>query len=129
MLEKTNFNITNKTRGRIPLVPFAKIKNAVLGEKYELSLVFIGKDTSRKLNKTYRNKDKATNILSFNITKNSGEIFITPKVAEKQNRFFEKTYDKFIGYLFIHGLLHLIGMEHGSKMERAEEKLCKKFGI
>ncbi len=129
MLDKTNFHITNNTKSTLPRVPFAKIKDAILGKKYELSLVFVGEQTSKKLNRTYRDKNKPTNILSFSIDKNSGEVFITPKVAEKQYKKFGKTYDHFVAFLFIHGLLHLIGMEHGSKMERTEEKLCKKFGI
>ncbi|MES3005309.1 MAG: rRNA maturation RNase YbeY [Patescibacteria group bacterium] len=124
-----SLSITNKTKSTLPRVPFAKIKNAILGEKYELSLVFIGETTSKKLNNNYREKNKPTNILSFTVDKNSGEIFITPSVAKKQYKSFEKRYDEFIAFLFIHGLLHLKGMEHGSKMERAEEKWCKVFKI
>ncbi|MCI0533577.1 rRNA maturation RNAse YbeY, partial [bacterium] len=50
---------------RIPNLPFGDIKNAVLGTRYELSLVFVGDILSRKLNLRYRNKNKAANILSF----------------------------------------------------------------
>jgi len=128
MFEKEFFSITNTTRGTIPSVPFANIKDKILGKKYELSLVFIGEKTSKTLNNRYRGKNKPTNILSFTIDKNSGEIFITPTVAKKQYKSFEKMYDEFITFLFIHGLLHLKGMEHGSKMERAEERLLKQFG-
>ena len=128
MIEE-KFSITNTTKSTLPRVPFVKIKDVALGKDYSLSLVFIGESKSRTLNRTYRQKDKSTNILSFPIDKKSGEIFITPSVAKKQMASFDRKYDNFIAFLFIHGLLHLKGMPHGSTMERAEDKLLKKFRI
>jgi probable rRNA maturation factor len=116
-----NFTITNKTKGALQNVPFANMKDVVLGKNYELSLVFIGETLSRKLNKKYREKDRATNVLSFPLTKFSGEIFITPSVAKKEGHS--------VGFLFIHGLLHLKGYDHGDTMERAEEKIRKQFHV
>ncbi len=123
------FTITNKTKSTLPRVPFAKMKDVILGKKYELSLVFIGKEKSRKLNFAYRGKNKPTNILSYPLDKNSGEIFITPEVLKKEMENFDRTFDNFAGFLFIHGLLHLKGMEHGSTMEKAEEIFRRKFKI
>ncbi len=123
------FNITNKTRGSVPSVPFAKIKDEVLGKKYNLSLVFIGRRRSRKLNFTHRDKDKPTNILSYTLDKNSGEIFLTPEVVKREMKKFGRKYDNFVAFLFIHGLLHLKGLNHGSRMESAEIVVRKKFGI
>ena len=119
----------NKTKGTLPRVPFVEIKNAILGRKYNLSLVFIGDKKSKDLNKTYRNKNKPTNVLSFPLDKNNGEIFITLSVAKKEAVKFHKSFTNFVGFLFIHGCLHLKGMEHGSRMERAEELFQNKFGI
>ncbi len=129
MSDKENFSITNKTRMKIPVVPFTKIKNEALGEKYDLSLVFIGEDRSRYLNRTYRGKNKPTNVLSFEIEKNQGEVFITPKLVRKETKLFDRKFDNLVAFLFIHGLMHLKGMEHGSTMEKAEVKLRKKFKI
>ena len=92
---------------------FGKIKNKVLGKKYELSLVFAKDSLMRRLNRTYRGKDKATNILAFPLSEMSGEIFINPSRAKPFS----------VKHLFIHGLLHLKGMKHGDTMERAEKKL------
>lgn len=124
-----SFSITNKTKGALPSVPFAKIKDEVLGKKYNLSLVFIGRRRSRKLNFAHRGKDNATNILSYTLDKNNGEIFITPEVVKREMKKFERKYDNFVAFLFIHGLLHLKGFEHGSTMEKAEEVVRKRFGI
>ena len=95
----------------------AGVKDIVLGKKYKLSLVFCGNSLSRQLNRTYRKKDKPTNVLSFPISKNSGEIFIN-----------KDRYDDFTTlYLFIHAVLHLKGRQHGAKMESEEKKLLKLF--
>lgn len=127
MLE--NFSITNKTKSTLPSVPFGKIKDAALGKDYSLSLVFVGERRSRKLNNSYRGKSKSTNILSFTLDKKNGEIFITPAVVKRQTKKFDRNYQNLIGFLFIHGLMHLKGYDHGSTMERAEEVLRKKFKI
>jgi len=124
-----NFEITNKTKSTLSGVPFDKIKEAALGKKYNLSLVFIGDKRSRFLNKTYRQKDKPTNILSFTLDKNEGEIFINLAKAKKEAKQFERNFKNFVAFLFIHGLMHLKGFDHGSRMEKAEEKLRKQFGV
>jgi probable rRNA maturation factor len=118
----SQFSITNKTRGALPSVPFGHLKKKILGESYQLSLVFIGKDASRELNKKHRAKNKPTNVLSFPLSQKSGEIFITPAVVKKETMNFDMSYRKLVAFLFIHGLLHLKGMSHGSTMERAEKK-------
>ena len=122
-----NFFIKNLTRSPLPRVAFSDIKNSALGDKHELSLVFIGNTRSRALNKKFRNKDYSTNILSFTLTKNSGEIFIDLAKCRKEYEKFERKWDNFIAFLFIHGLVHLKGYEHGSTMEGLEDKYLKSF--
>lgn len=122
-------DIQNKTKATLPRLPFADIKEAVLGPEYELSLVFIGDTRSRNLNREYRDKDKPTNILSFPYDEESGEIFINLALAKTQAPDFDKSPTKFIGYLFIHGLLHLKGYAHGSTMEEKERTFCRKFSL
>ena len=124
-----NFSLTNTTKSTLPGVPFAKIKKKALGSKYSLSLVFIGEKKSQTLNKIYRGKNKPTNVLSFNISKNKGEIFITPSVVRRQIKLFQRKFDNLVAFLFIHGLMHLKGMEHGSRMGRAETKLREQFKL
>ena len=104
-------------------IPFTKIKDDVLGKPYELSLVFCDSKDSRDLNRIYRSKDKPGNVLAFPLSENFGEIFIDLELAEKECVKFEKTFPEFVLFLFIHGLLHLKGMEHGSTMEKNEKHL------
>jgi len=110
-------------------LPFLKIKNYVLGKDYDLSLVFVGDKFSKKLNGKYRGKNKPTNILSFPISSDEGEIFINPHQASKDAPLFDMDRTKFLTYLFIHGLLHLKGFEHSSKMDSKEKEILKKFKI
>lgn len=106
---------------------FEKIKNSILGNKYELSIVLVGKDRSKFLNNKYRKINKATDVLSFPFSSSSGEIFITPQIAKKKaSKFFDPatlskiTYENYLLFLVIHAVFHLKGLEHGSKMETYE---------
>lgn len=108
---------------------FLLIKKSILGEKYDLSLVFVGDKKIQSLNNQYRNKTYIPNILSFPIDKTSGEIFINIKVAKKEARDFEMSHKNYIKFLFIHGCLHLNGFLHGKKMEEEENKYIKKYKL
>ena len=83
----------------------------------------------RKLNRMYREKDFATDILSFPLSKKTGEIVFCMKEVAARSKLFKKTEVHFLKFLFIHGLCHLKGMTHGSRMETQEIKFRKQFGI
>ena len=122
-----SFSIINKTKSKIPNLPFLGIKEDVLGKQYFLSLAFIGKKKMRELNNQYRKINKPTNILSFLLYKNEGEILICPEVVKTQTKKFGKTYPELLQFLVIHGILHLKGMEHSSTMEVLENFYDTKY--
>lgn len=122
-------SITNTTKGKLPRLPFSKMSEAVLGKEYECSLVVVSPRKSRVLNRTYREKDNATNVLSFPLDDQEGEIFLDLETSRKDAPLFERTYKNFIGFLFIHALFHLKGYDHSPKMEREEERIRKIFNI
>lgn len=126
-MESEFFTILNKTKGKLPRLPFVSVKNKILGEKYELSLTILGAKEQRKINRIYRGIDETTNILSFVLSKKTGEITLDPVKIKKDAILFNMTYDQFLIFLFIHGCLHLKGLEHGSKMELQEDKYFKIF--
>lgn len=114
----------------MPISPkFVQIKKAILGSKYELSFSFVLPHEIQKLNKTYRNINKPTDILSFPLSDTSGEILICKAEAKKEMLKFDRSYNNFLGFLFIHGLVHLKGYDHGQEMENVEEKFRRKFKI
>lgn len=118
-----------KSNSSVDELLFAKIKDKILGKKYVLSVVFVGPQEMQNINKTYRHKDYVTDILSFPLQKNEGEIFICRSKANQKSKLYNRDKDNFLLFLFIHGLVHLKGFEHGSKMDKEEEKFRKIFHI
>lgn len=119
----------SKTTRTYPILPYDKMKDDVLGTSYTLSLVFVGAARAQRLNEEYRKKTYIPNVLSFPHEKNAGEIYITPIIAKREAKKFSMTPKGYIGFLFIHGLLHLKGYPHGDTMEKAEKKLVLKYAL
>lgn len=120
--QKDNIETANLTKQSPPQVPFLKMKNEMLGENYELSLVFIGETRSKKLNKEHRGKEKTASVLSFPLSENAGEVFMTLKEIPKKAKQLNMSKKNTAAYLFVHSLLHLQGYKHGPKMEEQEDK-------
>lgn len=121
--------ILSQTAKSYPKHPYGVMKDAILGKKYALSLIFVGEKRAQMLNKHYRSATYIPNVLSFPLDKNTGEIYITPRIAMKESKKFNMTPNGYIGFLFIHGLLHLKGYPHGATMEKAEKKYCAQFKL
>lgn len=122
-----NFFITNLTKRNVPDIPFVALKNKILGKNFSLSLVFVTPVKARALNQTYRGKNYHPNVLTFPLAKQEGEIFINLTKAASEAREYEHQPDQHVAFLFIHGLLHLKGLSHSSKMESEEQKFLKLF--
>ncbi len=110
-----------------PTLPYKIIKEDILGKKYTVSLIFIGEKRARSLNLAYRTKSYVPNVLSFPADTDMGEIYICIPKAETESRRYEMTQKGFVGFLFIHGLLHLKGLDHGDTMTKAEDRYKKKY--
>lgn len=126
-MDSDNTTIRNFRKGKLPRLPFVSIKEKILGIDYELGINFTSSNKQRKINKQYRNIDKTTNILSFPLSPKSGDISFDLSKVKKDAVLFDMSYTKFLKYLFIHGLLHLKGMDHSAIMERQEKKFLKIF--
>lgn len=121
MAVSSTFSLVNKTSRSFTErdLPFQKIKEDVLGKKYELSVALVGKAESKRITLASKKKDKASNVLSFPLSKTSGEIVLCPAASAPFT----------VGYLFIHGLCHLKGYKHSATMERIERLYLKKWGL
>lgn len=108
---------------------FTLIACDVLGADYELDVSFVSSRHIQEANHRYRGKDKPTNILSFPFSDASGQIIISPVIAKKEAYNLAIAADEYIQFLFIHGLLHLIGFDHGATMERKEQEYCTRFKL
>lgn len=98
---------------------FSKLKDIVLGKTYDLSVAFLSPKEMLAITRRTKKLDKVSNVLSFPLSKTSGEILICKKAAHPYTP----------AYLFIHGLYHLKGLKHGARMESAEQKLLTRFSL
>ncbi len=91
--------------------------------EYEISLLITDDETIRKYNKEYRNKDRATDVLSFPMEDDIilGDVAISFETAKRQSEEAEINIDREVAFLFIHGLLHLLGYDHETSQEDEEE--------
>ena len=108
-------------------------------KNHQLNLSFVSSEEMKLLNKTYRNKDKPTNVLSFEMPKNFpvgdektliGEIALCEEIIYEESKKYKKIFENRLKHMIIHGLLHLIGFDHvkkeeENKMENIEKKIMK----
>ena len=102
-------------------------------EKISISVLFTDDVKMQELNKTYRSKDKPTDVLSFSMrdgdefpsveeVENLGDIIVSVDTAMRQAKEFGVSIEDEIKRLLVHGCLHLLGYEHeGVSDERARE--------
>ena len=108
----------NSAKSRqLPLAVKQLLKNQVLGPDYDLSVAWVTPDVIHRHNLNYRGKDKPTNILSFPLSDKAGEILLCADLMSEAE----------VIPLFIHGLLHLKGRRHGSRMEQEERQIANFF--
>jgi probable rRNA maturation factor len=95
-----------------------------------VTLRIVGRSEGRRLNKTFRRKAHATNVLSFE----TGDIVLCHPVIAREARAQGKTLAAHYAHLVVHGVLHLRGYEHEKKqdaqrMEAREIALLRRIGI
>ena len=76
------------------------MKNAVLGEDYDLSVAIVEEKTIQDLNNKHRSKNLPTDILSFPLDEKNGEIFLNMEQAALEAPKFDRKLDNFIAFLF-----------------------------
>jgi len=97
----------------------------------ELSVLLTDDAGIRELNRTYRGKDRSTDVLSFpqDDPVLLGDIVVSVEKAAAQAGDYGATLDEELRRLLVHGLLHLLGYDHvnggsqAAKMKRKEEEL------
>ena len=113
---------------------------------HRLAVLVMSDDASIKdLNKTYRGKDKATNVLSFPSTESLlpgeenepvhiGDVILAYDYVSEEAKNEKKALQTHLSHLVVHGVLHLLGYDHETSedaeaMETLEIKLMKQLGL
>ncbi|KKS25969.1 MAG: putative rRNA maturation factor [Candidatus Yanofskybacteria bacterium GW2011_GWC2_41_9] len=102
------------------------------GSKVEISVNLTGETKIKNLNKKYRNKNTATNVLSFPLSTDVlkkygilplGDIFICLPVAKKEADGENISVENKLAWLTVHGFLHLLGYDHETTAKDAQAML------
>jgi probable rRNA maturation factor len=109
-------------------------KIAPASAKGDLCVAIVSNRRMRSLNRQFRGKDYATDVLSFPSGSPGflGDIVIAGGVAAAQAKFARHSLATELKVLALHGLLHLLGYDHevdDGRMARAEARLRKKAGL
>ena len=112
---------------------FAKtLKLLKKNENSIMSVTFVDKPTIHEINKTYRFKDAPTDVISFaflddkneviigDIPVDLGEIYICYEVADENRQKYQNSIKRELCFLFVHGLLHLLGYDHQTKEQEEQ---------
>lgn len=122
-----SIDIRKTARAAMPRVPFERIAQKALPSHYELSLVICGDTLAQRMNKKYRQKTYRPNVLSFPNSKHEGELFLNVRAAAREAKKYKVRFPDRLALLFVHGCLHLRGMDHGEKMEKEERRILASF--
>ena len=120
------------------LVKFFPKKYRFIGKKINLSILLSDNKNIKKLNKSFRNKNKSTDVLSFpfekklNLKKDTylGDIAISYTFMNSPKNISNLDFKDKVTKIFIHGFLHLLEHDHVKlkdfkKMNKEEEKIYK----
>ncbi|MGZ3253366.1 MAG: rRNA maturation RNase YbeY [Burkholderiaceae bacterium] len=114
--------------------------NSVLFAPAEFTIRFVDAEEGRALNRDYRNKDYATNVLTFAYTEDEesevtqADIILCTDVLQKEAAEQKKSVEEHTAHLVIHGVLHAQGYDHendadAGEMEELEIEALAKLGI
>jgi probable rRNA maturation factor len=120
--------VSNNLAGR-PASHLTASQLKALSGAAELSVVLVSNQSIRKLNRQWRGKDSATDVLSFPLSLEAppaglpfelGEIFISVEKAAEQADSFGHDLERELAFLFVHGTLHVLGFDHETAEEEKE---------
>jgi probable rRNA maturation factor len=128
-----------KFRGLVPQLERAATAAAKAARLRGSVTILLSNDRKlRALNREFRRKDKATNVLSFPVTPNHdryrGDVALALGVTRREAKTSNKRFADHAAHLAVHGMLHLAGYDHvrasdAKVMEALEIKILRRLGI
>ncbi len=115
----------------------------------ELSVTFVSNERIQEINREYRDKDRATDVISFameelgegeipligaDMPRVLGDIIISTAKTREQAAEYGHSFSRELGFLTVHGFLHLLGYDHEieedeKKMFSRQKELLDEFGL
>ena len=141
IFNETNKNLEKEIDKLYELLEFTLKKEKL--ENVEFNIIFVDSETIHEMNRTYRNVDRITDVISFALEDNKtieldhrllGDIYICIERAEEQAKEYGHSFLRELSFLTIHGLLHLLGYDHMEKDEeeimfKKQDDILNEFGI
>jgi probable rRNA maturation factor len=124
-------------------------KSEQLEEDCELSVTFVSNERIQEINREYRDKDRPTDVISFameelgegevelvgaDMPRVLGDIIISVPKAREQAEEYGHSFMRELGFLSVHGFLHLLGYDHETEEQEKEmfsrqRKILDEFGL
>ncbi|MEK3954021.1 MULTISPECIES: rRNA maturation RNase YbeY [Psychrobacillus] len=148
LMDETN-SIPEETLALVGKVLQSAGEQLSVKEGSEVSVTFVTNEAIQEINKTYRNKDMATDVISFameemgegeveiinaDIPTLLGDIIISVQRATEQAETYQHSFERELCFLAVHGFLHLLGYDHGTEQQEKEmfglqESILQAFGL
>jgi len=134
LMDETN-EVTEEAQQLVESILQFAARKENIEKDTELSVTFVDNDRIREINKEYRNKDSATDVISFALEEMGedeveivgaemprmlGDIIISIERTKEQAEEYGHSFDRELGFLALHGFLHLLGFDH---MNEEDEKV------
>lgn len=156
-----DLTVYDETAGQVSADQLALVKDVLqfaakrlaLKDSTEMSVTMMTNPAIKKLNKQYRGVDRATDVLSFaaeesgdetpiimdpelaaELPTNLGDLFVSIDKVEEQAKFLGHSVDRELGFLVVHGFLHLNGYDHEQpadekKMFELQREILDAYGL
>lgn len=139
LIDQTKDGVTQFHQDLVTYVLDYAGKYLKLPDNTEMSVTFMNNDAIQAYNRDYRGLDKPTDVISFaieedgddspvladeemdaEIAKNIGDILVSVDIIESQAEYLGHSFERELGFLVVHGFLHLNGYDHmlGDKEEK-----------
>ncbi|WP_350299499.1 rRNA maturation RNase YbeY [Peribacillus frigoritolerans] len=134
LMDETN-EVTEEAQHLVESILQFAARKENIEKDTELSVTFVDNDRIREINKEYRHKDSATDVISFALEEMGedevkiigaemprmlGDIIISIERTKEQAEEYGHSFDRELGFLALHGFLHLLGFDH---MNEEDEKV------
>lgn len=146
ILSKQNYDLLSESE--LEAIGDSVLKAQDQPTSVSVGVFYVNSNEIQKINSDYRGKDKPTDVITFRLIENPGnlplsktnfpfdydealggiyigEIFICTEVAARQASEFNHSTRREVAELFVHGMLHILGYDHENEDDRAKMKVCE----